>query len=70
MPEESPLVDLPKGTLMQGKRGLIMGVANDRSLAWGIARAVAAQGGELAFELPDCRIFPVTVVAHHGGGHS
>ncbi len=49
MPEESPLVDLPKGTLMQGKRGLIMGVANDRSLAWGIARAVAAQGGELAF---------------------
>ena len=34
---------------MQGKRGLIMGVANDRSLAWGIARAVAAQGGELAF---------------------
>ena len=49
MPEESPLVDLPKGTLMQGKRGLIMGVANDRSLAWGIARAVAAQGGEIAF---------------------
>ena len=28
--------------LMQGKKGLIMGVANDRSLAWGIARAVAA----------------------------
>ena len=35
--------------LMAGKRGLIMGVANDRSLAWGIARAVAAQGAELAF---------------------
>jgi enoyl-[acyl-carrier protein] reductase I len=35
--------------LMQGKRGLIMGVANDRSLAWGIAKAVAAQGAELAF---------------------
>jgi enoyl-[acyl-carrier protein] reductase I len=34
---------------MQGKRGLIMGLANDRSLAWGIARAVAAQGAELAF---------------------
>ena len=49
MPEESPLVDLPTGTLMKGKRGLIMGVANDRSLAWGIARAVAAQGGEIAF---------------------
>jgi len=37
------------GNLMQGRRGLIMGVANDRSLAWGIARAVAAQGAELAF---------------------
>jgi enoyl-[acyl-carrier protein] reductase I len=35
--------------LMTGKRGLIMGVANDRSIAWGIAKAVAAQGGELAF---------------------
>ena len=34
---------------MAGKRGLIMGVANDRSIAWGIARAVAEQGGELAF---------------------
>lgn len=38
-----------RGTLMQGKRGLVMGVANDRSIAWGIASAVAAQGGELAF---------------------
>ncbi|GBQ36421.1 MULTISPECIES: enoyl-ACP reductase FabI [Komagataeibacter] len=38
-----------KGTLMKGKRGLVMGVANDRSIAWGIARAVAEQGGELAF---------------------
>jgi enoyl-[acyl-carrier protein] reductase I len=36
-------------SLMQGKRGLIMGVANDRSLAWGIARAVAGQGATLAF---------------------
>lgn len=35
--------------LMKGKRGLIMGVANDHSIAWGIARAVAAQGAELAF---------------------
>ena len=37
------------GNLMRGKRGLIMGVANDRSLAWGIATACAAQGAELAF---------------------
>ena len=35
--------------LMQGKRGLIMGVANDHSIAWGIAKAAAAQGAELAF---------------------
>ena len=34
--------------LMAGKKGLIMGIANDRSLAWGIARAVAAHGAELA----------------------
>lgn len=34
---------------MQGKRGLIMGLANDRSLAWGIAKQLAAQGAELAF---------------------
>jgi enoyl-[acyl-carrier protein] reductase I len=35
--------------LMTGKRGLIMGVANDRSLAWGIAQKLAAEGAELAF---------------------
>lgn len=35
--------------LLHGKRGLVMGVANDRSIAWGIARAVAGQGAELAF---------------------
>ncbi|MBN8629789.1 MAG: SDR family oxidoreductase [Rhodobacterales bacterium] len=35
--------------LMQGKRGLVMGVANDRSIAWGIASALAAEGADLAF---------------------
>jgi enoyl-[acyl-carrier protein] reductase I len=35
--------------LMRGKRGLIMGVANNRSIAWGIAKACRAQGAELAF---------------------
>src|SRR5215471_7968951 len=35
--------------LMKGKRGLIMGIANDHSIAWGIAQALAAQGAELAF---------------------
>ena len=34
---------------MAGKRGLIMGVANDRSIAWGIAQSLASQGAELAF---------------------
>ena len=45
MPEATP----PSGTLMQGRRGLVMGVANDRSLGWAIAAACAAQGAELAF---------------------
>jgi enoyl-[acyl-carrier protein] reductase I len=35
--------------LMKGKRGLVMGVANDHSIAWGIARALAAHGANLAF---------------------
>jgi len=35
--------------LMQGKRGLIMGVANDHSIAWGIAKTLAGQGAQLAF---------------------
>lgn len=37
------------GKLMAGKRGLVMGVANDRSIAWGIARMLHAHGAELAF---------------------
>jgi enoyl-[acyl-carrier protein] reductase I len=37
------------GGLMAGKRGLIMGLANDRSLAWGIAKLLHEQGAELAF---------------------
>ncbi len=49
MPDTAIQISPPKGTLMQGKRGLIMGVANNRSIAWAIAQAVAAQGGELAF---------------------
>ena len=46
MPEAPQTVS---GTLMQGKRGLVMGVANERSIAWGIAAACAAQGAQLAF---------------------
>jgi len=39
--------------LMKGKRGLVVGVANDHSIAWGIARAAAAAGAELAFTYQD-----------------
>ena len=38
-----------KNGLMAGKRGLIMGLANDKSIAWGIANALAREGDELAF---------------------
>jgi enoyl-[acyl-carrier protein] reductase I len=41
--------EIPAGRLMANKRGLVMGVANNRSIAWGIAKAVAGQGGSLAF---------------------
>jgi enoyl-[acyl-carrier protein] reductase I len=46
---ENPLAGVPQGTLMKGRRGLVMGVANDRSIAWGITRQLAAQGAEVAF---------------------
>ncbi len=39
----------PVGNLLKGKRGLIMGVANERSIAWAISQAAAAQGAELGF---------------------
>lgn len=44
-----PVSGSATGMLMHGKRGVIMGVANERSIAWGIAAACAAQGAELAF---------------------
>lgn len=47
---DHPPPTLPlKGDLLNGRRGLVMGVANERSLGWGIAAACAAQGAELAF---------------------
>ena len=36
-------------SLMKGKRGIVMGVANDHSIAWGIARSLSAAGAEIAF---------------------
>ena len=49
MPDSALATGPMKGTLLQGRRGLIMGVANERSLGWGIAAACAAQGASLAF---------------------
>ena len=46
---ETGLVTTAVGPLMAGRRGLVLGVANERSLAWGVARAVAAHGAHLAF---------------------
>ena len=40
---------MPKGELMRGKKGLVMGVANQNSIAWGIATQLAAQGAQMAF---------------------
>jgi enoyl-[acyl-carrier protein] reductase I len=48
MTAEPAATGVATGTLMKGKRGLIMGVANNRSIAWGIAKACAAQGAEVA----------------------
>ena len=45
--------EFPAGALMKGKRGLVMGVANRNSIAWGIARQLHAQGAELAFSYQD-----------------
>jgi enoyl-[acyl-carrier protein] reductase I len=52
MEQKTPREDImaeAKTGMMAGKRGLIMGVANDHSIAWGIAQMLASQGAELAF---------------------
>ncbi len=46
---EPPVTTMTTAGLMNGKRGLVMGVANDHSIAWGIARMLASHGAELAF---------------------
>ena len=53
---------MPKGELMRGKRGLVMGVANRNSIAWGIASQIAAQGGEVGLaymEVNEKRVRPL-----------
>ena len=54
--------DLPRGSLMAGKKGLVLGVANHQSIAWGISAQLAAQGAELAFgymEMNEKRVRPL-----------
>jgi enoyl-[acyl-carrier protein] reductase I len=59
-----------RGNLMAGKRGLIMGVANKMSIAWGIAKACADQGAELAFTYQgDALKKRVEPLAAEIGGH-
>ena len=54
--------------LMAGKKGLIMGLANDKSIAWGIAQALDAQGAQLAFsyqnEALEKRVKPLSETLH------
>jgi enoyl-[acyl-carrier protein] reductase I len=49
MSDETHTYSILPGNLLQGRRGLIMGVANDNSIAWGISQVLAAHGAELAF---------------------
>ena len=70
MPDASPLTS----SLLAGKRGLVMGVANNRSIAWGIARAAHLHGAELAFtyqgEALEKRVRPLAAeLGAHVVGH-
>src|ERR1700739_3824805 len=47
-PTRSPMIPAVKAKLLDGKRGLIVGIANDQSIAWGCAKAFRAFGAELA----------------------
>lgn len=49
--EQDKEMSLPAGNLFQGRRGIIMGLANDKSIAWGIAMALAKQGAEIALHI-------------------
>jgi enoyl-[acyl-carrier protein] reductase I len=70
MATEQLAPDQQRGNLMAGKRGLIMGVANKMSIAWGIAKACRQQGAELAFTYQgDALKKRVEPLAAEIGGH-
>ena len=56
--------NMQRGTLLAGKRGLVMGVANDKSIAWGIAKAAAKQGAQIAFSY-QMEGFGNELILHH-----
>ena len=60
--------DLPKGDLMKGKKGLIMGLADSHSIAFGIAQQMAAQGAELAITYMDSNERRAKPLAESVGG--
>lgn len=67
---DSNAVARPTANLLKGKRGLVMGVANNRSIAWGIAKAAADAGAELAFTYQgDALKKRVEPLAKELGGH-
>jgi enoyl-[acyl-carrier protein] reductase I len=69
MPDSNPAAPLT-ANLLRGKRGLVMGVANNRSIAWGIAKAAADAGAELAFTYQgDALKKRVEPLAKQLGGH-
>ncbi len=69
MPDSNALAR-PTANLLKGKRGLVMGVANNRSIAWGIAKAAADAGAELAFTYQgDALKKRVEPLAKEVGGH-
>ncbi|OYW66195.1 MAG: enoyl-[acyl-carrier-protein] reductase [Bosea sp. 12-68-7] len=69
MPDSNALAR-PPANLLKGKRGLVMGVANNRSIAWGIAKAAADAGAELAFTYQgDALKKRVEPLAKEVGGH-
>ena len=67
---DSNAAALPTANVLKGKRGLVMGVANNRSIAWGIAKAAADAGAELAFTYQgDALKKRVEPLAKQLGGH-
>ena len=55
---DAPMVTTSAGSALAGKKGLIVGIANEHSIAWGCAKALRAQGAELAATWQDERARP------------